>query len=353
MIITCPECSASFNLRTGALGSEGRKVQCSNCRHVWHAHEDEPDDFADDGGADDVFSGDADEGSGSGEDDFAALMGAMDDRESAQAVPEPEPEEVLKSVLNDDADRSKIVADDIPDAVKPDKAETSFKPIRTPGPPVSMQAMLAGYGAAGAVFAVLLGLFILLQGPIVSAWPPAQAAYALIGRSSVIAGEGLIFDRMEAYEDGNSLVVSGNIINMTKEGRGVPMLEVALRSQYDEPMGRWYIEPPKRYMEAEETMAFEGRLERGAPDGVRGRSGEVNVRFVLSVRTDAEDGGNTHAPAAGDPSHPSGGEAPSGSPQHASSPPHPGSSPESHDGGHSPPDPHHTGGPGGHTSGHD
>lgn len=36
MILSCPECKTQFLLPSTAIPIEGRKVRCSNCRHVWH-----------------------------------------------------------------------------------------------------------------------------------------------------------------------------------------------------------------------------------------------------------------------------------------------------------------------------
>ena len=35
MIITCPACATQFRVPDGALGTDGRKLRCSSCRHVW------------------------------------------------------------------------------------------------------------------------------------------------------------------------------------------------------------------------------------------------------------------------------------------------------------------------------
>lgn len=37
MIVTCPACTAAFDVPDSALGSSGRKVRCSGCGHVWRA----------------------------------------------------------------------------------------------------------------------------------------------------------------------------------------------------------------------------------------------------------------------------------------------------------------------------
>jgi len=35
MILTCPSCSASYNVDNAQIGPEGREVRCKKCKHVW------------------------------------------------------------------------------------------------------------------------------------------------------------------------------------------------------------------------------------------------------------------------------------------------------------------------------
>lgn len=35
MILTCPSCSASYNVSSEAIGVDGRQVRCKKCQHVW------------------------------------------------------------------------------------------------------------------------------------------------------------------------------------------------------------------------------------------------------------------------------------------------------------------------------
>ncbi len=37
MILSCPSCSAQFNIDPNALGATGRAVRCGKCKHQWHA----------------------------------------------------------------------------------------------------------------------------------------------------------------------------------------------------------------------------------------------------------------------------------------------------------------------------
>ncbi len=36
MSITCPRCHTSFSLFPDQIGTNGRKVKCSNCQHIWY-----------------------------------------------------------------------------------------------------------------------------------------------------------------------------------------------------------------------------------------------------------------------------------------------------------------------------
>ncbi|MBT3311518.1 MAG: hypothetical protein HN379_05940, partial [Desulfobacteraceae bacterium] len=44
MIITCEECSSSFNLDESLLKPTGSKVRCSICKFIFTAYPEEPDD---------------------------------------------------------------------------------------------------------------------------------------------------------------------------------------------------------------------------------------------------------------------------------------------------------------------
>jgi predicted Zn finger-like uncharacterized protein len=37
MLITCPNCEASYTVADTALGEKGRSVRCAKCKQVWHA----------------------------------------------------------------------------------------------------------------------------------------------------------------------------------------------------------------------------------------------------------------------------------------------------------------------------
>lgn len=37
MQLSCPQCDTTFSIADEALGTDGRKVRCSACSHVWHA----------------------------------------------------------------------------------------------------------------------------------------------------------------------------------------------------------------------------------------------------------------------------------------------------------------------------
>src|SRR5947207_11239881 len=42
MLIVCPHCATSYDIKPSALGDEGRSVRCQRCQTVWFASAPEP-----------------------------------------------------------------------------------------------------------------------------------------------------------------------------------------------------------------------------------------------------------------------------------------------------------------------
>lgn len=57
MILTCPSCQSRFRIPDGSLGTEGRRVRCGDCRHVWHAMPDPAESSPADLTADSIDAG--------------------------------------------------------------------------------------------------------------------------------------------------------------------------------------------------------------------------------------------------------------------------------------------------------
>lgn len=47
MHILCPKCSTKFVISESQIGTNGRKVRCSKCKHIWHADTNQVDGILD------------------------------------------------------------------------------------------------------------------------------------------------------------------------------------------------------------------------------------------------------------------------------------------------------------------
>ncbi len=394
MIVTCPECSSRFKVDAEELGDNGRKVKCSICGHIWLAKPQDAQPAGEGGGdssnmdkiqiTDEDIEGDVENKE---EEKETAEDEGLEPEAEAEAEAEPEAEVELETEPQADSDKqeaidannqgedSKVIeedddeeeegdkaagesskddglndeeVEDIPESIKPLAAEEAGTKSgdkqniasRSDGIRKHLtNKKFTGYAAASAIFLIILILLLATQGWMISVWPQSRAIYNLIGRGSVIPGQGLVFDRVEVVPDGHdSFKVSGMIINQTKIKTPVPMMEISLYSQYDEFIEKWYIAPPANNLEAEDTMAFEAKLAPSAggkhtKKHIRGKALRAKIRFVLSVRnkspdkgknkekerekenihearTAEEGGGNTHAHQTDGQTHQSGGEAP-------------------------------------------
>jgi predicted Zn finger-like uncharacterized protein len=171
MIVTCPSCATRYLVDPRALGTAGRVVRCANCSKTWH--QTPPDD----------------------------LPRSLD-----------------------------IGLADVP----PD-----FTTVRPQRPALPRRRFLPWTTIAAAV--VLLLLFsgavaaIAAREQVVALWPPATRLYTMVGLSVAPPGIGLELRKTTpafTTENGvRTLVVEGEVVNISPIARDVPMLKVVLRDR--------------------------------------------------------------------------------------------------------------------------
>lgn len=249
MILTCGACQSKFTLDSGLLGSTGKRVRCSDCGHSWFQTPD-PDDLLS---------------------DIEATIAAQ--QADAQA--------------HEQSDIS------IPEGVKPRPADErpfkTLRPAREPsGPALINGKTIKTLFVPVALTAVLAGLFLNFQGPIMRVWPQSLALYRVMGREGVLPGEGLVFDKVTARREGAAILIEGNIINLTQDERAVPMMRVSLNpiggkpEEESTPLAQWLIEPPEHTIAGEGTLAFTARYDPPADAPAIPSDTQVTVRFVLN-----------------------------------------------------------------------
>lgn len=181
MIVTCPECSTRYLVDPRALGATGRVVRCASCSHTWH-----------------------------------------------QAAP-------------DDAPRRVDLAP--PDI---DPARDSPGRIQLPAlPPTPRRSLTAISGILFVVVVVGLGVAGLwaARDQVVGYWPSAARFYTMLG-IAVPEGPGeLELDKIMTTRDSENglptLVIQGEVVNVSKVARDVPKLRVILQDNNKHELQSW------------------------------------------------------------------------------------------------------------------
>jgi predicted Zn finger-like uncharacterized protein len=188
MILTCPECAASYFADDASIGA-GRKVRCASCGNIWRAAPE----------ADEV-----DEAPPPPEPDVsAAVSPPADDELFAEPIAEPSPEAPSEA------------------AVDVSRSERRRREASSPA------LLWAGLGAS---IALLLVVGLVFRVDIVQLWPKTAGTYARIGLP--VNGVGLTIEKVHAQPsllDGRrALVVSGEMRNLRNRTLIAPPISIAL-----------------------------------------------------------------------------------------------------------------------------
>ncbi|PZO03773.1 MAG: hypothetical protein DCF28_06770 [Alphaproteobacteria bacterium] len=201
MILTCPSCATSYFTPDEAVGSNGRRVRCQSCAHIWHATHDAPLDLT-------------------------------------SAVPAP------PATLPDPASAQ-------PGFGKRDEADPELSETPAPELPKAFRARaeqqrrLRRAATHGAVWAGIASVFIgliaaawLFRIEIVDVFPRAGAAYAAVGLP--VNPTGLEFEAISAKTDPNmpdQVLVSGALRNIRDREVVSPAVRLALLDEHGAEIG--------------------------------------------------------------------------------------------------------------------
>ena len=304
MILTCPECTTSYEAPIELLGPDGRKVKCHKCGHIWLAASDAPEDLSvadenvdapgntgtDDGddGADfdDLIVRDSkpeDEPSAEiGTDGDAPDKGASDidseneasdfdepaEPEDQLGDAEPEPDGSEEGPPSDDADVGDVetiaTIERERDQVSREGAGSSFARVRR-------------YGAIAASLIILLGGLLVFRDTVVRFAPGSARLFALAGFEVNLRGlefRDIVYAR--EFEDGIPvLAVRGEIVNVTEEPVLLPQIRFSLRDSGAQEVYYWTGSVDPDLLAPADVVPFESRL-ASPPPGAQ----EILVRFA-------------------------------------------------------------------------
>ncbi len=260
MIITCPECSKKYSVKTEAIGPKGRTVRCKSCGNSWH----------------------------------------QDPPGAKKAAPKPAPQNDLPPPFNEDG---ALGADFNADQMGGGQVDPGFEDAdKIPDPPPIPQQLIRNNpkpepkkkrGIIGwIIFLLLLGGIgaggYFAKDQIIEMWPPIAKVYDMVGLDVPNVGEGLDIRELPPTredEDGvDVLVVRAEIVNVSEEPRALPYLLIELLDPldrvvqrkkvpliYDESMVSTGAEMPmeQQFLPVGETLTVETKIRRPNPTATR------------------------------------------------------------------------------------
>lgn len=321
MILTCPQCSSRFMVADELIGTDGRKVKCSSCAHIWfqepkEIEADVVEGVADELPADEDFPADENENVSAEIDPEEVDFAETDEDGNAQKSDDgSEAAQVFEDTLNkleqelaDEKAEQGANTEDIPDSVKPlpENEQPAIDPLSGEVKETT-KSRIIGYALAAVFFVLCFIPVILMSGPIMKSWKPSIPFYKTIGISVPPMAEDLVFDRLkiEIVDDFN-LKLSGHIINLSDLEQPLPYIRAVLRDKSGNAVGTWFIRLQQDVLAPESMLAFyseyqglntqantlDVKLTFTKPESLPARAGgEVSHN---KSKDDEEHGGDTH-----------------------------------------------------------
>lgn len=274
MLLSCPDCTTSYQIPDDAVGSSGRKVKCQNCGHVWHAmpqaaavpvpakpaeapvQETSLGVASFDGAWDGEEHHVADAPSADRElDELRGLLKGtgLDKKVGEAALDDASAEAGKRAVLNGSGQA----------AAHTTGRRAVLTPVR-----MATVAALAGVIAGGALW---------LRNEVVSVLPGAAGVYAAIGYPVNLRGlefHNVGFETL--IENGLPVLsVRGEVVNVTDKPVQVPDISYSLRNHRKQEIYVWTGKPSMPAVQPAGRAAFSTRL-LAPPIGAE----QVEIRFV-------------------------------------------------------------------------
>lgn len=245
MILTCPSCSAKYNIPEESLGSDGREVRCAKCGHVWHqkSAKNALDDLITQ-----IQSVEMDEilfGSTTNTDKTANKIKQKKSKNKKSLAP------FVMSCIN---------------AIKHPKAFfTSLKPITQHG--------FAGFMVGLAVFMCLFYGLVSMRVSVTQAIPATTRVFDNLGfyipkPSTPNAEKKLAFDHLTLNEkQGEIPSISGQLVNLTADAVAIPAMHIRFLDKSKNTLFSLPYLAPVASIEKEASIPLNIRLTEKLPVG--------------------------------------------------------------------------------------
>jgi predicted Zn finger-like uncharacterized protein len=291
MLIVCPNCATSYDVKPNALGDAGRTVRCASCRKEWFAtpqpapaaRTEIPAEFATPPVAAAVA-----EAAAAPPDPFDWDAPA-EPSDAAAAIPTDEAgaEDEISAVWGMPQTESPPIAPSTP-ASDPATVEATAMPFEDVETLAAKRALrlprrrldrvdLPLVPTIIAVQLVVIVACLLWRAEIVNLMPQTASFFRSIGFGVNIRG--LEFTDIHTSKDTHDgvtvLIVEGSIVNTTRATAAVPRLRFALRNASLAELFSWTMPPEKGTLGPGETLPFHSRLASPPVDG-----NDILVRFL-------------------------------------------------------------------------
>jgi len=278
MILVCENCNAQFVVNAAKLGPSGRQVRCGSCGHSWH--QDPPGDMPaaaapTDSGADARYPGMADDGGA--EADRPGLLARL--RAKLPAMPALRLPAIklpfnIPFLKRKEAGGEGGAMDDEPAAPPPVPMRRMPAAARSAG-----MSGRVGWIMLGIVAVVVPGTAILARESLVDSWGPAAKLFDAIGLHVEVPGAGLQLRNVTSDRRQVSgitvLVIEGEIVNLSRVPRMIPMLRGGLRDGNRAELQHWLFSTGNQKLAPQEAIRFKSEF----PDPPA-ESAEVTLYFV-------------------------------------------------------------------------
>ncbi len=249
MIVTCPNCNVLFNLDDELLGDKGRKVKCTSCKEIWFQRPENYQEL---------------------DQDLEEELLAVDESENKNEEDEKDVEEYKEEKYEQDIERASAT-------VSSEKKKSNIVNNH-----IEKNSFLS-IAISLLVFFMILVYFLINREGFVQKNPKMHGFYSLFAIKPDISAKNLVFDRIEAVNNGKYIKITGNIINLSQETAKVPYIEISLMDVSDNIISKWYAMPPKDILEKEGHISFKYNINDINLNLKEQWRLNIQVRFVIGV----------------------------------------------------------------------
>lgn len=316
MKIKCPDCSTSYEIKSEALGADGRSVKCAKCGNRWFAKPEEEEegnvDFEAANGTTGTTGVSVNKGPTEDKDEADWAKDAEEDAE-AKAEDNSEPEDLSEPDNEDEeetesfsepvsepnigSDEDRFAADLNEDSGGEDPSANADIESSAKRPKIIVNPDKFRRNHLGALFNLfarlnfrriggvslfaaaiaICAVFVLMRDNIVKQSPDLASLFQVIGFDVNLRG--LEFRNLRTFtevEDGKRvLVVEGSIRNLENETNSVPAVRLSIRSPDLQEVYAWTVEPRTRALNGLDETRFRTIL-ADPPEG----ASDIQIRFV-------------------------------------------------------------------------